>query len=203
MSKKKKDVLNDKETIKDVDDVKKDVTASEDSEAEQDVTEDVSTEEETLTQEEQMQQEIDELKAEISNLQKEVLKQHADVENTKKRLEKQHVTDRKYAAFGIAKALIEPLDNFDMALSHMKDDDKTKSFVQGFKMINKQLHQALESEGVKEIDALGEEFDPKYHQAVMKEPSDDTDSDIVIEVLQKGYMYKDRVIRPAMVKISE
>ncbi|MEC9484384.1 MAG: nucleotide exchange factor GrpE [Candidatus Izemoplasma sp.] len=202
MSKKKKDVLNDKETIKDVDAVKKDVESSDLDEEKTDI-ETESTEEETLTQEEQLQQEIDELKSEISELQKEVLKQHADVENTKKRLEKQHVTDRKYAAFGIAKALIEPLDNFDMALSHMKDDDKTKSFIQGFKMINKQLHQALESEGVKEIDALGEEFDPKYHQAVMKEPSDDTDSDIVIEVLQKGYMYKDRVIRPAMVKISE
>jgi molecular chaperone GrpE len=75
--------------------------------------------------------------------------------------------------------------------------------VQGFKMINQQLHKALETEGVSEIDALGETFDPNYHQAVMKEAQEDVDPNTVIEVFQKGYMFKDRVIRPAMVKISE
>ena len=182
----------------------KKVTETKDvKETEEVSTEEVVEEQPELTKEEQLALEVEELKAEIKSLKTELLKQHADVENTKKRLEKQHVTDRKYAAFGIAKSLIEPLDNFDLALSHLPEGNEENQFVQGFKMINNQLHKALETEGVTEIDALGESFDPNFHQAVMKEPNEEVDSNTVIEVFQKGYMFKDRLIRPAMVKISE
>jgi len=181
---------------------KKDKKVTE-AETEETKNEEVVEEQPKLTKEEELLLEVEALKEEIRTLKTEFLKQHADVENTKKRLEKQHVTDRKYAAFAIAKSLIEPLDNFDLALSHLPEGSEENQFVQGFKMINTQLHTALETEGVTEIDALGEAFDPNYHQAVMKEANDDVESNTVIEVFQKGYMFKDRLIRPAMVKISE
>jgi molecular chaperone GrpE len=197
MAKKKKDVQPEETIEKEVDGETK---TQEDAIDEESVAEEQAPE---LTKEEALTQEVEALKIEVAKLKTDVLKEHAELENTKKRLEKQHIIDRKYAAFGVAKALIEPLDNFDLALSHMPKDEANKQFVQGFKMINQQLHKALETEGVSEIDALGEVFDPNYHQAVMKEAQEDVDPNTVIEVFQKGYMFKDRVIRPAMVKISE
>ena len=95
------------------------------------------------------------------------------------------------------KSVADWTKNQDSALRNEENQ-----FVQGFKMINNQLHKALETEGVTEIDALGESFDPNFHQAVMKEPNEEVDSNTVIEVFQKGYMFKDRVISPAIVKIS-
>jgi len=146
---------------------------------------------------------IEELNEEIKTLKNELLKQHADLENTRKRLEKERITERKYAGMSFAKALITPMDNFDLALGHITDDEAIKQFAQGFEMIKNQLLKLLEDEGVSEIDSLNEEYDPNFHQAIMTEKIEGTDSNKVIDVLQKGYMFKDRLIRPAIVKISE
>ncbi len=163
------------------------------------------TEEETLvkTKEEELLEQIKELEEKVKQLQNDYLKEHADLENVKKRLEKERILERKYAAMGITKKLINPIDNFDLALSHEVTEEATKNFVQGFKMIKDQIHKALEEEGVSEIDALNEEYDPNFHQAIMVEKVEGKEPNIVIEVLQKGYMFKDRVMRPAIVKISE
>ena len=144
-----------------------------------------------------------ELNEEIASLKNELLKQHADLENTRKRLEKERMTERKYAAMSFAKALITPMDNFSLALSHVGEDEAVKKFSEGFEMINNQLKKLLEAEGVSEIDALNEEYDPNFHQAIMTEKIEGTEPNKVIDVLQKGYMFKDRLIRPAIVKISE
>lgn len=140
---------------------------------------------------------------EIKELKNELLKQRADLENTKKRLEKERITERKYAALSVCKGLITPMDNFDLALHAEVTDEAMKNFLQGFKMIKDQLSKALEDEGVSEIDALNEEYNPNFHQAIMTEKVECTEANIVLEVLQKGYMFKDRLIRPAIVKISE
>lgn len=159
--------------------------------------------EETLSEVEQLHQTIEELETEVTRLKNEYLKEQADLENTKKRLEKERVIERKYAAMNVAKAFISPLDHFELALKHDVTEESTKSFVQGFEMILKEIKKGLESVGVTEIDATGAEYDPNFHQAVMVEKQDGVEPNQVIEVLQKGYLFKDRVIRPAMVKISE
>ncbi|QMS85918.1 nucleotide exchange factor GrpE [Candidatus Xianfuyuplasma coldseepsis] len=159
--------------------------------------------EEKRSIEEELSEQIAALTTELDQVRNDYLKEQADLINTKKRLEKERVTERKYAAMNVAKAFISPLDHFELALSHAPDDDRTKSFVQGFEMILKEIKKNLETVGVSEIDALDEDYDPNFHQAVMTEKVDDIEPNKVIEVLQKGYMFKDRVIRPAMVKISE
>lgn len=144
-----------------------------------------------------------ELENEVKKLKNELLKQHANVENTRKRLEKERIIERKYAALPIAKQILTPLDNFDLALKHITDDDVVKQFAQGFEMIKTQFMKALEEQGISEIDALNEDYDPNFHQAIMTEKIEGVEPNKVIDVLQKGYMFKDRIIRPAMVKISE
>jgi len=165
--------------------------------------EDKVLEEAELTVEEQQAAVIAELEATVKQLQNDYLKEKADLENIKKRLEKERVMERKYAAMNFAKKLVSPLDTFELALSHEVEDETAKTFVQGFKMIQDQIKKALEDEGVSEIDAQNEDYDPNFHQAIMTEKKEGTEPNKVIEVLQKGYMFKDRVIRPAIVKISE
>ncbi len=169
----------------------------------EDTEETVQEEEVILTKEEELELKVKELEAKVTKFQNDFLKEKADLENTKKRLEKERVTERKYAAMSICKKLVSPLDNFELALNHQIDDETVKNFVQGFKMIQDQIKKEMESEGVSEIDALNEEYDPNYHQAIMTEKIEGTEPNKVTEVLQKGYMFKDRVIRPAIVKISE
>lgn len=171
---------------------------------EEDVLEEVVEEQEViLTKEEELELQVKELEAKVSKLQNDYLKEKADLENTKKRLEKERILERKYAAMSICKKLVSPLDNFELALSHTVEDETVNNFVKGFKMIQDQIKKEMESEGVSEIDALNEEYDPNFHQAIMTEKKEGVEANKVIEVMQKGYMFKDRVIRPAIVKISE
>lgn len=169
----------------------------------QEVVEDVLVEEKELSLEEVQFLKIQELEDTVKRLQNDYLKEKADLENVKKRLEKERTLERKYSAMNFAKKLVSPLDTFELALSHDIEDEATKTFAQGFKMIQDQIKKALEDEGVSEIDALNEDYDPNFHQAIMTEKKDGVETNKVIEVLQKGYLFKDRVIRPAIVKISE
>lgn len=146
---------------------------------------------------------IEELELQIKDLKNTMLKDRADLVNTQKRLEKERIIERKYAALGVSKALLTPIDHFELALKHEINNEENKNIMQGFKIIKEQFIKALEDEGVSEIDALNEEYDPNFHQAIMTEKVEGTEENIVLEVLQKGYIYKDRLIRPAIVKISE
>jgi|LGVF01.2.fsa_nt_gb molecular chaperone GrpE len=144
-----------------------------------------------------------ELEEKIKGYQNDLLREQADLQNTKKRLEKERITERKYAAMSICKSLLTPLDHFNLALKHETTDEESEKIFQGFKMIKDQLNKALEDEGVSIIDALNEEYDPNFHQAIMTEKVKGKEANVVLEVLQEGYMFKDRIIRPAIVKISE
>ena len=159
--------------------------------------------EKPLTEEEKLLLKNKELEELVKKLQNDYLREKADLENVKKRLEKERITERKYAAMNFARKLIGPLDHFELALSQDVKDEASKSFVQGFKMIQEEIKKGLDEEGVSEIDALEEEYNPNFHQAIMTAKKDGIEPNVVIEVLQKGYMFKDRVIRPAIVKISE
>jgi molecular chaperone GrpE len=113
------------------------------------------------------------------------------------------IKERKLANVDLIKALLPIIDTFDLALDKEKDVKNIKKTLKGFSMIRRDLMKALEDSGLKEIEALNEPFDPNYHHAVMKEPREGVESDIVIEEFQKGYVFKDRLVRPTMVKVSE
>ena len=123
----------------------------------------------------------------------------ADFQNYKKRVEKEKKDIYSYANEKIATELLTVLDNFERALEHEGED---KSFKEGMEMIFKQLFDVLEKAGLKEIPALGEEFDPNFHNAVMSEDTDEYESGKVSGVMQKGYTLNGKVIRPSMVKVA-
>ena len=125
----------------------------------------------------------------------------AEMMNFRKRKEDEVVNIRKYANEDILLKLVGVMDNFERALN-MKDEEN-KEFLEGFEMIYSNIQNIITDAGVTEIEALNKEFDPTYHQAVLTEKKEDTEAGIVTCVLQKGYMYKDKVLRPSMVKVSE
>ena len=129
------------------------------------------------------------------------LRIQAEMMNFKRRKEDEVATYKKYANEDILKRLVSVIDNFERALS--MENEENQEFLKGFKMIYNSILNILNDNGVVEIEAENKEFDPNYHQAVFTEQRDDVEAGMVIEVLQKGYMYKDRVLRASMVKVSE
>ena len=129
----------------------------------------------------------------------------AEMINFKKRKEDELANFLKYANENLISDLLPIVDNFERAIKMDSEDptDEISRFLEGFKMIYTNLISILNKCEVKEIDAEGCEFDPKYHQAVLTEKDDSKPAGVILEVLQKGYMYKDKVIRPAMVKVNE
>jgi len=148
-------------------------------------------------------EQIERLAAENYSLREKYLSSEADLENYKKRMNKERIEDRKYAAMDLIHDLLLPLEQLKKVVNMNVDDDKLKNFLVGFKMINNQIYETLEAQGLKEIDALGKQFDPNYHYAVEKESNKELDNGIITEVTQTGYMYKERILRPSMVKVNE
>jgi molecular chaperone GrpE len=130
----------------------------------------------------------------------------ADFQNYKKRTEKERFERYSEGKKDFAADILPVLDNFDRALAGgaaQATDEQDRAFVSGMEMILKQFIDTLEKNGVTEIAALGEDFDPNVHHAVVMEPSDKYGSQKVSEVLLKGYRIGDKVIRPTMVKVAE
>lgn len=152
---------------------------------------------------EELEEEIVKLKEEAAANKNAYFKAYADTENLKKRLQAESDNVRKYRIQSFAMEILPVLDNLERALDVKVDDQNIKNYAKGFEMIYQQLVAILEKEGVKEIEALDKPFDPNYHQALMQEPKEGVESGMVIEVLQKGYMLKDRVLRATLVKVSE
>lgn len=147
---------------------------------------------------------IEELEKQLKESEEKVLLAKADMINYRKRKDEEITRILKYANEDMVRELLPVVDNFERAIK-MDDnnlEDELSKFLEGFKMIYYNLVSILEKNEVKQIDGINKPFDPTYHQAVMTEASD-KEKDMVLEVLQKGYLYKDKVIRPAMVKVSE
>ena len=123
----------------------------------------------------------------------------ADFQNFRRRTEKEKSDIYAFANEKIVKELLDVIDNFERALAAGNDGDK---FLEGMEMILKQLQAVLERAGVTEIECLGLDFDPNFHNAVMTEDSTEYESGKVTEVLQKGYVLNGRVLRPSMVKVA-
>ena len=141
----------------------------------------------------------------IKELEDSLLRSKAEFINYRKRLEEEQSRLLKYCNEDLIKEVLPILDNFERAIK-MDDtnlDDEVSKFLSGFKMIYCNLVNILKNYGVIEIDGNNKPFDPTYHEAIMTEKRDGVQSGMVLEVLQKGYILKDRVIRPAMVKVSE
>lgn len=124
----------------------------------------------------------------------------ADFANYKRRTEAQKTEFVELVVKKVVNDLLPVIDNFERALDSIIDKDSTYD---GIIMIKDQLTDVLKKEGIVEMKALGEEFDPTYHHAVLTEDSDEYDSGYVIEVLQKGYLINEKTLRPAMVKVSQ
>lgn len=136
----------------------------------------------------------------ISELEDKLLREKAEGANYRKRKEEEFTRLLKYSNEDIVKEILPIADNFERALSMNEDEDN--EFFKGFKMIYCNLISTLEKYEVKAIDGENKPFDPTYHEAVLTEHRDGVEEGIVLEVMQKGYMLKDKVIRPAMVKVS-
>ena len=146
---------------------------------------------------------IEALNLKVKELEDKNLRISAEMINTLRRKDEDTARVMKYANESLIDDLLNVVDNFDRALNQNSNSEDVVNYQKGMKMIYDNLINILEKYEVKEIEALDKEFDPTYHQAVMTEKVDGKESNIVIEVLRKGYIYKDKVIRPAMVKVSE
>lgn len=140
---------------------------------------------------------------EIADLKDQLLRRRADFENFRRRMETEKTEFLKYA---LDKALVELLpiiDSFERAMHPDNESQETNHLFDGFNLIYKQLMDFLKKQGVTEILALSQAFDPHYHQAVAKEVKEGTQAGIVIKEYQKGYVYHKRILRPSMVVVSE
>jgi molecular chaperone GrpE len=146
---------------------------------------------------------IAELEAKIKEMENRYLRLYADFENFRRRTRQEMEAAEKYRAQSLVSDLLPALDNFERALKIETENEQAKSILQGMEMVYRSVLDALKKEGVEAIEAVGKPFDPHLHQAVMQVEDSNYEPNTVVEEFQKGYKLKDRVIRPAMVKVSQ
>jgi len=139
---------------------------------------------------------------ELREKNEQLLRLVADVENFRKRLEKERADLRDYANESLLKELLPVLDNLELALNHGRDQEACAALVAGVENVLKGFRQAIAKFGVTPIEALGEKFDPAFHNAVMQQEDNTVADQTVIQELQKGYLLKNRLLRPAMVVVA-
>ena len=148
--------------------------------------------------------EIEELKRTAEEHYQRYLRTQADFDNFRRRSRQEKEEFAKYASQKLIEGLLPIVDNFERAVAASREQQDFESLAKGVEMIRRQLAQLLEGEGLQAIEAIGQPFNPELHQAIMQvEAEDGQGSGIVVEELQKGYILKDRVIRPSMVKVTE
>ena len=151
-------------------------------------------------------EEVDELtllKQQLEEEQDRTVRLRADFENYKRRVQKDKEADYKYRAQSLLSDLLPVLDNLERALAVEATSEEAISLTKGVDMVYRSLVAAVEKEGLESVESEGKPFDPNLHHAVMQEKDESQDSGIVLQELQKGYKLKDRILRPAMVKVNE
>ncbi|MFC4356092.1 nucleotide exchange factor GrpE [Chryseomicrobium palamuruense] len=191
-------MTNKNEPIQETEDVVTDELVVEESLVEESLVEESIEDENTFEQ-----TEVERLQAQLDEKENEYLRLRADFDNYRRRVQKDSEAAAKYRSQSLVNDLLPVVDNFERALETSATTEEAKTLLKGVEMVFRMFKQALESEGVLEINPDGEPFDPNFHQAVIQEASDTHESGTVIQTLQKGYQLKDRIIRPAMVKVSE
>ena len=138
----------------------------------------------------------------IEELSDKLLRQMAEFDNFRKRTEKEKSAMYEIGAKDIIEKLLPVVDNFERGFTTVAEEDKEDAFVTGMEMVYKQLMTMLESVGVKPIEAVGQEFNPDLHNAVMHVEDETVGENIIVEEFQKGYTYRDSVVRYSMVKVA-
>ncbi|GGJ63123.1 molecular chaperone GrpE [Anoxybacillus voinovskiensis] len=146
---------------------------------------------------------IAELQNKLQEMEQRYLRLYADFDNFRRRTKLEFEAAEKYRAQSLVTDLLPALDNFERALKVEVEDEKAKSILHGVEMVYRSLVEALKKEGVEAIESVGKPFDPHVHQAVMQVEDSNYEPNTVVEEFQKGYKLKDRVIRPAMVKVNQ
>lgn len=145
----------------------------------------------------------DAVKAQINELQDKVMRQMAEFENFRKRSEKEKSAMFETGAKNVIEKILPVVDNFERGLATVPENEKDSPFVDGMNKVYKQLITELENLGVKPIEAVGKEFDPNFHNAVMQVENDELEPGTVAQELLKGYMYRDTVVRHSMVAVVQ
>lgn len=150
-----------------------------------------------------LREEVERLNKEKEELTNQKLMAIAESQNYKKRMDDEQSKFYKYHTFDICKQLLSSLDNLDLALERDAKNEEMSAYLQGFKMVRNSLFQILEKEGVSEVESLGKEFDPNYMTSISIVNDQTHKNNEVVQVFQKAYMYKDRILRPAMVVVNQ
>ena len=192
-------------------DLEKDVTEDSKNEGteveidEEDVDKDSSKKESRKERKERKKEEKekkDKKDEQIEELKDRVTRQMAEFENFRKRTEKEKSQMFEVGVKTMVEKILPVVDNFERGLAHVPEDKKDDSFVEGMNMIYKQMMTAFDEIGVKQIEAVGKEFDPNLHNAVMHVDDDTLPENSIVEEFQKGYIYHDQVVRHSMVKVA-
>ena len=146
---------------------------------------------------------LDKLTAELEELKDRDLRRQAEFENFRKRTEKEKAQQFDAGAAHILEKILPVIDNFERGFTMVEETDKEDAFVDGMNKVYKQLMTELEKAGVKPIEAVGKEFDPNLHNAVMQVDTGEVESGFVAQEMQKGYMYHDTVLRFSMVAVQQ
>ncbi len=147
------------------------------------------------------QEKIEKLEEKLADLEDKRMRQLAEFENFRKRSEKEKSQMFEIGAKTVVEKMLPVIDNFERGLLGVPEEEKDAPFVQGVELVYKQLLTAFDELGVKPIEAVGAEFDPNLHNAVMMVDDDTLESGMVAEEMQKGYLYKESVVRHSMVKV--
>ena len=211
MSDKEKDVVDTAEDTKENITEEKKVTSEGKEVVSEEKTEETADEKETDDKtEDKKESKISKLKKskkkdkkdeQIEELKDRLVRNMAEFDNFRKRTDKEKSQMFEIGAKSIIEKILPVVDNFERALSAATEEEKETPFVQGIDKIYKHMMTTLDEVGVKPIEAVGKEFDPNLHNAVMHDEDDEMDENIVSEEFQKGYMYKESVVRHSMVKV--
>ena len=210
MAEEKKDVMNEEveveETVEDTVEATDDVETSENNEVEENSEEEKEESadeesEEAPKKEGFFKKKKDKRDEQIEELNDRVKRQMAEFDNFRKRTEKEKSMMFDMGAKTIIEKILPVVDNFERGFTTIEEADKDDAFVQGMQQVYKQLMTELEAVGVTPIEAVGQEFNPDFHNAVMQVESEEYESGIIAQEFMKGYMYKDTVVRHSMVGV--
>ena len=140
--------------------------------------------------------------AELAAANDRLLRMHAEMQNLRNRTSREIADERRYAALPILRDLLPVLDNINRAIEAAEKANEAEKLLEGFRLVRQQLLTTLANHGAEPIEALGQAFDPNFHQAILHQPSNDVPADTVTMVTQQGYKLHDRVVRPTQVIVS-
>ncbi len=158
---------------------------------------------EEKTAEELLQEKIEKLEEEVKASEDKYLRLYAEFENFKRRKNQEIETNNIYKSQKVITEILPSLDNLERALQVDSDNEEVKALRKGVEMVYEGILNALKSEGVEVVETENVQFDPNIHHAVMQGEESDKESGVILDTFQKGYKLKDRVIRPAMVKVNQ